>query len=154
MIDLEERFWAKVDKSGDCWTWTASTNDAGYGLFRLAGVTRKAHRVAYEITAGQIPAGMNIDHICHVPACVRPDHLRLATTKQNAENRSGARSDSATGIRGVTWHVRIKKWVVSVGHNGTRHHVGYFDALPDAQNAAIAKRNALFTHNAADGAGL
>lgn len=99
------RFWAKVDKSADCWEWTASRNAGGYGQMALRQngriVTPLAHRISYTISGGQIPSGQYIDHACHNRACVRPSHLRLATLKQNPENRAGASSNSQTGVRGV-----------------------------------------------------
>ena len=42
----QRRFDAKIDKSGDCWGWTASKNRKGYGTFGLNGKTQLAHRVA------------------------------------------------------------------------------------------------------------
>ena len=31
-----ERFWSKVDKSGDCWLWTASCARSGYGQYNAS----------------------------------------------------------------------------------------------------------------------
>jgi hypothetical protein len=81
---------------------------------------------------------------------VRPDHLRPATQKQNQENLSGARSDSKTGVRGVCWDKRRRKWRAQVGHNGTVIYVGNFSSIAEAEAAVIARRNELFTHNALD----
>jgi len=79
-----ERFWAFVDKSGDCWLWKAAKDQAGYGLFTLEpGVSRRAHRVAYEMEVGPIPDGLEIDHLCRVRACVRPLHLEAVTRLEN-----------------------------------------------------------------------
>jgi hypothetical protein len=33
-----DEFWARVDKTGDCWVWTGSrSGEAGYGRWRNAG---------------------------------------------------------------------------------------------------------------------
>ena len=41
----EERFWAKVDKSGDCWLWTGAVDKGtGYGRFWNGERTVLPHR--------------------------------------------------------------------------------------------------------------
>lgn len=140
-----ERFWSKVDKSGDCWLWMAYVTPTGYGQFGLSGRVCRAHRVSYELAFGGIPEGLVVDHMCHVKSCVNPDHLRAVTTKQNGENRIGARSDSASRVRGVSWYPRHDKWRARVGHHGARVLVGYFDSLKEAEVAVEAKRKELFT---------
>ena len=126
----EARFWVKVDKAGDCWLWTAG-KVRGYGSFTLDGKMRKAHRVAYEWANGPISAGLDLDHLCHVPACVNPDHLRLATNAQNQQNRQGEQSNSASGVRGVYWH--LGKWQARAMLDGKQHNLGCFTDIADAE---------------------
>lgn len=81
-----ERFWSKVDKSGDCWLWQAAKTEKGYGVFSLRGRTYKAHRVAYELLVGPIPAGLCLCHNCpggDEPACCDPSHMFLGTKREN-----------------------------------------------------------------------
>jgi hypothetical protein len=152
MSKVEARFWAKVEKTDECWFWTACKNPAGYGLFFLDSSLRKkcAHRVAYEWMVGPIPDGMFLDHICYNKGCVNPDHLRPVTNKQNIENLSGAHRDSQSGIRGVSWQKDIKRWRVQVRHGDRRYSGGCFTDLAEAEAAAIKLRNSLYTHNNAD----
>lgn len=80
----EERFWAKVDKSGPvpaykpelgpCWVWTGGLAD-GYGAFHLDGKQIKAHRVAYLWLIGEVAEDCELDHLCRVRRCCNPSHL-------------------------------------------------------------------------------
>ena len=143
------RFWAKVDTSTGCWLWTAGTSTNGYGRFRIDNHTVYAHRYAYEQVNGPIPAGYDTDHICRNRLCVNPDHLRVTTRKQNMENHNGDAlpTNHTSGVRGVTWHRRARKWMVQVRHHETRHYGGLFTDLDEARQAAIELRNQLHTHN-------
>lgn len=78
-----QRFWQKVDKSGDCWVWTSSQWGKGYGKFTVKDVSIAAHRFAYQDTKGPIPEGMQIDHLCMNKLCVNPDHLEAVTNSEN-----------------------------------------------------------------------
>lgn len=80
-----DRFWSKVDKSGECWVWTAAKFGNGYGLFKpdYRGKSCLAHRVAYEIVVGPIPEGLTIDHLCRNHGCVNPSHLEAVTKREN-----------------------------------------------------------------------
>jgi len=151
-MTLTERMGLHTDKTGDCWLWTASTDgdEDGYGHVGVDGKMRGAHRVAYELAHGPIPKGMMIDHTCHTPLCVRAEHLRLATNKQNLENRAGAQANSKSGVRGVCWFARDGKWVAKIGHNGQSIYLGRYATIEEADAAARAKRLELFTHNDAD----
>ena len=85
MIKAEqERFWAKVDKiNNDCWEWTASLIN-GYGQFyRNGGKRILAHRFAFEQENGEIPIGLQLDHLCRNHKCVNPKHLELVTQSEN-----------------------------------------------------------------------
>ena len=148
---LADRLWAKVDKSGDCWIWTGAKISTGYGSIGAGAPSKRtllAHRVAYELANGPIPAGMVIDHKCHVPACVNPEHLRVVTQQKNVENRSG--STGITGVRGVFPIASNGKLQVRIGHNRKLHNIGCYSTLAEAEAAAIAARNMLHTHNDAD----
>jgi hypothetical protein len=157
---MESRFWAKVDKTSDCWLWTGMTTGSGYGLFWVGGPSRQtrrgptrtyAHRFAYSLLVEPIPDDLQLDHRHTCPKnCVNPTHLRPATHKQNIENHAGARRNSKSGVRGVYWHKAANRWCVQVTHNRRQHYVGLFDTLEVAETVAIAKRLELHTHNDRD----
>lgn len=88
-----QRFWSKVNKAGPipdyrpdlgpCWIWTAGTFADGYGQFSLNGRGQRAHRVSYRWVKGEIPEGLDLDHLCRVIKCVNPDHLEAVPPRIN-----------------------------------------------------------------------
>jgi hypothetical protein len=150
----DDLFWAKVDKTGECWLWTAVLNEHGYGILRRWNFNGNgprnylAHRYSLMLL-GIEPGELHVDHICHTPACVRPEHLRVVTNKQNHEHLRGANINSTSGIRGVHWDSNRKKWRGSVKHN-YREYSKRFDTKEQAAEWARDMRNRLFTHNDAD----
>jgi hypothetical protein len=80
---LEERFMEKVEKTETCWLWRATLNNLGYGQFGKDQRLYQAHRVAYELFVGEIPEGLELDHLCRVPSCVNPAHLEPVTHQEN-----------------------------------------------------------------------
>jgi hypothetical protein len=148
MENFTTRFWSQVDKTGTCWNWTGCTTRDGYGKIRYGGRAAGVHRVSYEMSGEVIPEGMDVDHICRNRVCVRPDHLRLATRKENNENHGGAYKNSQSGVRGVTR--QKNRWRAQVRHNGKLISVGSYVNIEDAEAAVIAKRLELFTRNEQD----
>lgn len=149
MSEQVERFWSKVDKSGDCWLWTGAQTRGGYGNCRFNGKYMRAHRVSFILANPQAEvSGLDVDHLCHVRNCVNPLHLRAITHKQNQEHRSGPQRNSSSGIQGVRWDGR--RWLARVKHYGKTIYVGKFLTKEAAATAVRAKRIELFTHNDKD----
>lgn len=78
----------KVELTESCWLWKGATNKEGYGLVGWGGNTRTVHRAVWEICYGPIPDGIHVAHACDVRNCVHPDHLWLATRKENMQDAS------------------------------------------------------------------
>lgn len=146
----EEAFAGRTEWQGECLVWIGYVDAAGYGRIAVGNRTVLVHRFAYIQAHGSIPRGLVIDHRCHNKACCNVAHLRAATNKQNAENLSGASTHNTSGYRGVSWSNTYQKWLVSVGHDGKRYYGGTFTDIELANQAAIALRLKLHTHNDTD----
>ncbi len=85
---LAKRFWSKVEKTEGCWNWSGNKDRKGYGLTRIFGKCRGAHRVAIMLdTKMQLPADLVVMHRCDNPSCVRLDHLELGTSAENTADK-------------------------------------------------------------------
>lgn len=106
-VPIADRFWSKVEKTVDCWLWVSNVHHNGYGLIALSRNGRKkqlwarAHRVAWELTHGLIPAGQEVCHRCDVPRCVNPAHLFLGTHVENMADSMAKGRLTAWRTRGV-----------------------------------------------------
>ena len=143
------RFWKKVDRSGDCWEWTAYIIPNRYGQIRFHGKGVLAHRFSYAIAHGECPTELQVDHMCHNRRCVNPSHLQLVTRQQNNENKI-AMKNGKSGIRGVGWNTEANKWKVHVVVKGKDYFGGYYCDVHEAEKSAIALRNKLMTNNLLD----
>lgn len=87
------RFHTKYNRvASGCWEWQAGAFRRGYGMVNLGRFasgrqhTEYAHRVAYVLAKGAIPAGQVVMHACDNVACVNPDHLSLGTQGDNVRD--------------------------------------------------------------------
>jgi hypothetical protein len=94
-LSIAERFAIKIDRSGripelrpdlgPCWLWRGTHYARGYGKFYHSPTKKHvlAHRASYELFVGEIPDGMEIDHLCRIVECVNPGHLEATTHSVN-----------------------------------------------------------------------
>lgn len=79
MTDLATRFEKNVDRSGEHHRWTGAIDATrGTGRVKVRGKNFTAHRVAWELANGPLPAKQRVLACSADPACVRVDHLSLA----------------------------------------------------------------------------
>lgn len=146
----EEALNARSRPEGDCIVYTGSRSKKGYGQISVHYENIHAHRVAWELANGKIPAGMHIDHICHNKACIKVEHLRLTTPQQNKSNHNGAnRNNKSTGVRNVG--KQGNRFRVSIRKEGKLHYFGSYKTLEEAEAVADEKRQELFGEYAGKG---
>lgn len=92
-----------------CWPWQGTITQYGYGNFCLTESGRErdvmAHRAAYELLVGPIPAGLTIDHLCRNRRCVRPSHLEAVTSRVNTLRSENPAALNARKVRCPQGHL-------------------------------------------------
>lgn len=80
-----DRFWSKVDKTGDCWLWLGTVS-RGHCVISIGKAVQYAVRIAWELERGAPPARIDLRRTCDSPLCIRPDHRtpRIKKTPQTA----------------------------------------------------------------------
>ena len=100
-----DRFWSKVlRRDQGCWEWLGYHDANGYGKFAVRGFGRYAHRLIYELLTGPIPEGLELDHLCRNPRCIRPDHLEAVTHRENLMRGVGPAAQNARKTHCVNGH--------------------------------------------------
>lgn len=102
MTKAEVRFWSKVSfppGGHGCWLFHGSDKGNGYGEFWSSGKKVLAHRFAYSICVGDIPVGLELDHVkargCSNRNCVNPSHLEPVTRQENTKRGRAGSSGAA-----------------------------------------------------------
>lgn len=115
IVDPIVRFFTFVQESENgCWIWTG-THQQGlmkgryqklpYGMFSVRRKTFIAHRWAYQHIGGnEIPARLQLDHLCRNPGCVNPAHLEAVTAKENGRRGTGPQAINAKKVVCIRGH--------------------------------------------------
>lgn len=123
-IERLERHIERVPFSG-CWIYMGALNQAGYGWIGVGGRdagTDRAHRVTYKHYIGEIPKGLEIDHLCRVRSCCNPAHLEAVTRKENCVRgecgkKTGAKQRAKTHCKRGHEYNMTNTYI----HSGKRH---------------------------------
>lgn len=86
-----------VTESPDgCWIWHGARTRNGYGQVTFNGRLAMAHRALYEYMVATVPAGLDLDHLCRVRACVNPYHLDPVTRAVNLRRGDTRRTHNSS----------------------------------------------------------
>jgi len=119
--EVQQRFWAKVDKRPphECWPWTASKTHDGYGRFQILENGKRrlayAHRLVYRMYfQDDIPSAdtLCVCHTCDNPSCCNPLHLFVGTRGDNNRDKS---------LKGRTYVGHKRKWLTPSQIREVRH---------------------------------
>lgn len=99
----------------------------------------RAHRVIWAMKTGAWP-GELIDHVNGDRSDNRWENLRAATQNENNRNQRTPRTNTS-GVKGVSWHKRDKRWIATIREGGSNRQVGSFTSLSDAADAIRAERS-------------
>lgn len=94
LFEIEHRGFELNGYASACWIWKRYVKPAGYGEWKpFKGQVRSsvAHRAVFEMANGLVPKGLDLDHLCRMRCCVRPDHLEPVTRKENAQRGLGTK---------------------------------------------------------------
>lgn len=132
-----------------CSTWNArfsgkeafTTKTKGYLNGRVNGLGVQAHRVAWAIYFKEHPTKL-IDHINGNKSDNRISNLRSATKSINAKNTK-LNTNNTSGVPGVWWSTKRKRWLAELKTNYVKIHLGAFETFDEAA-AARLKANPIY----------
>lgn len=81
-FENQGKLWSRILKTDTCWLWQGGKSH-GYGITNFESRKESVHRTIYRICVGEIPEGLQLDHLCRVKLCCNPAHLEPVTAREN-----------------------------------------------------------------------
>ena len=151
LIPLTRGIWSIVDAADYRWLmqwkWHAHYDPHTRGYYAVRSergpdgkqLTVKMHRVILDLERDDLRKG---DHRNKCTIDNRRKNLRPADNDENSQN-ARRRKDNTSGVKGISWAKHVNSWLVRVGYNNTRKHIGYFKEFEKAHAALIEAVQAL-----------
>lgn len=132
-----DRKWFKSVGSWKAWNSHYANKEAftythvgGYKHGLILRKQYKAHQVTWAMCFGEWPV-FNIDHIDGDTANNKIENLRHVSHAENMKNYKRPVTNTS-GVSGVSFHKRTKKWQVQIRHNDRIKYIGVFTDFEEA----------------------
>jgi hypothetical protein len=103
----------------------------GYREIRIDRQRHKAHRLAWLYVHGEWPDGQ-VDHINGVRHDNRISNLRVVPNQSEQQKNQKKPSNNTSGVTGVYWGKKSRKYYAQIKYQGANKHLGYFDDFEEA----------------------
>ena len=131
----------RMSRSGIKTSKIAGSDLEGYRRTEVDGTNYLNHRLIWLWVFGYMPEN-NLDHINRCRSDNRIKNLREVSNSCNLRN-TGNRKDNTSGVKGVCWETREKKWRAQVRVNQQTVFLGYYSDFNDAVCARLAGEQSL-----------
>ena len=115
-------------------------NATGYLYTRINRKRYRNHRLIFLMYYGYLP--QFLDHIDGNKINNRIENLRPATISENNRNAKIGKNNTS-GVKGVYWYARDKKWKAQLMINRKVKYLGYFKTIEEAEEAVKKAREEL-----------
>lgn len=106
-------------------------NTDGYSSIWIDNTVYKAHRLAWFYMTGRWP-NKYIDHINHIRDDNRWANLREVESYSEQSRNKSFNSRNTSGVTGVSWYARTKRWRAKISYNNIRFELGEFRDFEEA----------------------
>lgn len=112
----------------------------GYRYVKIKSKPYAEHRIIFLLHKGYFP--IQVDHINNIRSDNNIENLRECTNAQNQQNQKLCKNNTS-GVKGVSWSKKSKKWVACIYMNGKNKSLGYFSDIELARKKVMTFRKSL-----------
>jgi hypothetical protein len=117
-----------------------------YRRITIGKDTYLAHRLAWLYMTGNWP-NHGLDHIDGNPSNNAFCNLRDVDQSTNSQNVKRPKSNNVSGLLGVSWNRKAKRWVANIKHENKTKWLGYFDSAQEAHECYVSAKRVLHEGN-------